>query len=250
MKAASSVDYRALARQRLPPFLFEYIDGGSYAEVTLKRNVADLERIELRQRVLRNVANVDLTTTLFGQSLAMPLALGPIGLGGLCARRGETQAVRAAEAASVPFCLSTVSACPIDEVASAASRPFWFQLYMIRDRGFMGELLQKARAAQCSALVFTVDMPLPGARYRDLRSGLAGAPGLAGQLRRFGQAMRRPHWAWNVACEAGRTTWVTWRRCWAIAPASRISSAGCAAISMPPSPGRTSTGCAPTGRGR
>jgi len=198
MKAASSVDYRALARQRLPPFLFEYIDGGSYAEVTLKRNVADLERIELRQRVLRNVANVDLTTTLFGQSLAMPLALGPIGLGGLCARRGETQAVRAAEAASVPFCLSTVSACPIDEVASAASRPFWFQLYMIRDRGFMGELLQKARAAQCSALVFTVDMPLPGARYRDLRSGLAGAPGLAGQLRRFGQAMRRPHWAWNV----------------------------------------------------
>ena len=198
MKAASSVDYRALARQRLPHFLFEYIDGGSYAEVTLKRNVADLERIELRQRVLRNVANVDLTTTLFGQSLAMPLALGPIGLGGLCARRGETQAVRAAEAASVPFCLSTVSACPIDEVASAASRPFWFQLYMIRDRGFMGELLQKARAAQCSALVFTVDMPLPGARYRDLRSGLAGAPGLAGQLRRFGQAMRRPHWAWNV----------------------------------------------------
>lgn len=198
MKAASAVDYRELARRRLPPFLFEYIDGGSYAEVTLKRNVADLERIELRQRVLRNVSQIDTSTTLFGQKLAMPLALAPIGLGGLCARRGETQAVRAAEAASVPFCLSTVSACPIDEVAAAATRPFWFQLYMIRDRGFMGELMAKAQAARCSALVFTVDMPVPGARYRDLRSGLAGAPGVAGQLRRIGQALRRPRWAWDV----------------------------------------------------
>jgi len=198
MKAASAVDYRELARRRLPHFLFEYIDGGSYAEVTLKRNVADLERVELRQRVLRNVSSVDLSTTLFGQSLAMPLALAPIGLGGLCARRGETQAVRAAEAASVPFCLSTVSACPIDEVARAATKPFWFQLYMIRDRGFMRELLEKARAARCSALVFTVDMPMPGARYRDVRSGLAGAAGFAGQLRRFGLALRRPGWAWDV----------------------------------------------------
>jgi L-lactate dehydrogenase (cytochrome) len=198
MKAASAVDYRELARRRLPHFLFEYIDGGSYAEVTLKRNVADLERVELRQRVLRNVSSVDLSTTLFGQAQAMPLALAPIGLGGLCARRGETQAVRAAEAASVPFCLSTVSACPIDEVARAASRPFWFQLYMIRDRGFMRDLLEKARAARCSALVFTVDMPMPGARYRDVRSGLAGASGFTGQLRRFSQALRRPGWAWDV----------------------------------------------------
>lgn len=198
MKAASAVDYRELARRRLPHFLFEYIDGGSYAEVTLKRNVTDLERVELRQRVLRNVSSVDLSTTLFGQSLAMPLALAPIGLGGLCARRGETQAVRAAEAASVPFCLSTVSACPIDEVARAATKPFWFQLYMIRDRGFMRDLLEKARAARCSALVFTVDMPMPGARYRDVRSGLAGAAGLSGQLRRLGQALRRPGWAWDV----------------------------------------------------
>jgi L-lactate dehydrogenase (cytochrome) len=198
MKAAAAVDYRELARRRLPHFLFEYIDGGSYAEVTLKRNVADLERVELRQRVLRNVSSVDLSTTLFGQAQAMPLALAPIGLGGLCARRGETQAVRAAEAASVPFCLSTVSACPIDEVARAATRPFWFQLYMIRDRGFMRDLLEKARAARCSALVFTVDMPMPGARYRDVRSGLAGAAGFTGQLRRFGQALRRPGWAWDV----------------------------------------------------
>ena len=198
MKAASAVDYRELARGRLPPFLFEYIDGGSYAEVTLRRNVTELERIELRQRVLRNVSKIDTSTTLFGQFMAMPLALGPIGLGGLCARRGETQAVRAANEASVPFCLSTVSACPIDEVARVATQPFWFQLYMIRDRGFMGELLAKAKAARCSALVFTVDMPVPGARYRDLRSGLAGAPGFTGQLRRLGQALRRPSWAWDV----------------------------------------------------
>jgi L-lactate dehydrogenase (cytochrome) len=198
MKAASAGDYRELARRRLPPFLFEYLDGGSYAEVTLRRNVADLERIELRQRVMRDVSALDLSTTLFGQSLAMPLALGPIGLGGLCARRGETQAVRAAESAAVPFCLSTVSACSIDEVAQAATRPFWFQLYMIRDRAFMGDQLAKAKAAKCSALVFTLDMPVPGARYRDIRSGLAGAPGPGGQLRRMGQALRRPRWAWDV----------------------------------------------------
>jgi L-lactate dehydrogenase (cytochrome) len=135
---------------------------------------------------------------LFGQQQALPVALGPIGLAGLSARRGETQAVRAAEAAGVPFCLSTVSACPLDEVARAATRPFWFQLYMIRDRGFMRELLVRARELGCSALVFTVDMPVPGSRYRDYRSGLAGAPGLAGAMRRFWQAARRPAWAWDV----------------------------------------------------
>ena len=198
MKAASALDYRELARRRLPRFLFEYIDGGSYAEVTLRRNVEDLERIALRQRVLRNVADLDLSTELFGQSLAMPVALAPIGLAGMNARRGEVQALRAAEGAQVPFCLSTVSVCPLDEVARAASRPFWFQLYMIRDRGFMRELLAKARELGCSTLVFTVDMPAPGSRYRDYRSGLAGAPGAGGALRRLWQAARRTAWAWDV----------------------------------------------------
>jgi L-lactate dehydrogenase (cytochrome) len=112
--------------------------------------------------------------------------------------RGEVQAVRAAQEAGVPFILSTVSACPLDEVAAATTRPFWFQLYMIRDRAFMRDLLARARAAACSALVFTVDMPVPGSRYRDYRSGLAGAPGLAGSLRRFVQALARPRWAWDV----------------------------------------------------
>jgi L-lactate dehydrogenase (cytochrome) len=197
-KAASALDYRELARRRLPRFLFEYIDGGSYGEVTLRRNVADLESVALRQRVLRDVSQLDLTTRLFGQDMRLPIALAPIGLAGMNARRGETQAVRAAAAAGIPFCLSTVSACPIDEVAKASPKPFWFQLYMIRDRGFMVDLLAQAKEAGCNLLMFTVDMPLPGSRYRDFRSGLAGAPGLRGSVRRTWQAMCRPGWAYDV----------------------------------------------------
>jgi L-lactate dehydrogenase (cytochrome) len=198
VKPISIGDYRELARRRLPRFLFDYIDGGSYAEVTLRRNISELEGVMLRQRVLCDVSNPDLSTTLFGQSLSLPVVLAPIGLAGLTARRGEVQAVRAAQEAGVPFILSTVSACPLDEVAAATTRPFWFQLYMIRDRAFMRDLLARVRAAACSALVFTVDMPVPGSRYRDYRSGLAGAPGLAGSLRRFVQALARPRWAWDV----------------------------------------------------
>jgi len=196
--AASISDFRELARRRLPHFLFEYIDGGSYAEATLARNVADLARLALRQRVLRDVSQIDLSTELFGQRLSMPVALAPIGLAGLSARRGEVQAARAAKAHGVPFCLSTVSACPIAEVAAGSGSPFWFQLYMIRDRGFMAALLAAAREAGCSTLVFTVDMPVPGTRYRDIRSGLAGAPGIAGDVRRLAQALAHPRWAWGV----------------------------------------------------
>src|SRR5213082_1186038 len=127
-KAASISDYRALARARLPHFLFEYLDGGSYDEVTLRRNVEDLQRVALRQRVLRDVSAIDLATELFGQPWAMPVGLGPVGLSGLYARRGEVQAAKAALAAGVPFTLSTLSACSIGEVAKAA--PLWFQLYI------------------------------------------------------------------------------------------------------------------------
>jgi len=196
--AASAIDYRELARRRLPPFLFEYIDGGSYAEVTAARNLTDLKAVELRQRVLRDVSEIVLTTQLLGQQLAMPVALAPIGLAGMNARRGEVQAARAAEKAGVPFCLSTVSACPLDEVAEAVTKPFWFQLYMIRDRAFMRDLLSRAKSLGCSTLVFTVDMPVPGSRYRDYRSGLAGAPGLWGKLRRICQGATHPGWAWDV----------------------------------------------------
>lgn len=198
MKASSSLDFRELARRRLPNFLFEYLDGGSYGEVTLRRNIADLEAVTLRQRVLRDVSTIDTSTHLFGQQLAMPVALAPIGLAGMNVRRGECQAVRAAERAGIPFTLSTVSVCPIEEVAAAARKPFWFQLYMIRDRDFMKDLLGEAWAIGCSTLIFTVDMPVPGSRYRDYRSGLAGAPGFKGDVRRVWQAMLRPRWAWDV----------------------------------------------------
>lgn len=203
MIAASVADYRELARRRLPHFLFEYIDGGSYAEQTLARNVADLAALALKQRVLRDVSDIDLSTTLFGAKQALPVALAPVGLAGLAARRGEVQAARAAEAAGVPFTLSTVGACSLGEVASHVRTPFWFQLYMIRDRGFMSDLLAQAQDAKCPTLVFTVDLPLPGARYRDVRSGLAGAPGFAGQMRRLAQAMARPAWAWDVGVCGG-----------------------------------------------
>ncbi len=198
MIAASALDYRELARRRLPAFLFEYLDGGAFAEVTLGRNLTDLATVALRQRVLRNVANIDVSSELFGQRVALPLALAPIGLAGLMARRGEVQAARAAEDAGVPFTLSTVAACAIEEVQRGTTRPFWFQLYMIRDRGFMRDLMARAVAAGCSTLVFTVDMPVPGTRYRDYHSGLAGAAGPMGKLRRGWQGACHPRWAVDV----------------------------------------------------
>ena len=198
MIIANIADFREAARRRLPRFLFEYMDGGSYAEVTLGRNISDLCNVALRQRVLRDVSTIDLSTELFGTRQALPVALAPVGLAGLNARRGECQAVRAANKAGVPFTLSTVSACPLAEVSAAASQPFWFQLYMIRDRAFMRDLMRQAVEAGCSTLIFTVDMPVPGSRYRDYRTGLAGAPGMKGAVWRAGQAAMRPGWAWDV----------------------------------------------------
>ena len=198
MIVASVTDYREAARRRLPGFLFDYIDGGSFDEVTLRRNMADLARISLRQRVMRDVSGLDLSSTLFGQRMALPLALGPVGFAGLFARRGECQAVRAAEAAGVPFTLSTVGACPIGEVARAASQPFWFQLYMLKDRGFVRDMLARAGEARCSALLFTVDLPFPGRRRRDYRSGMLGPGSTGASLARMLSIASRPHWAWNV----------------------------------------------------
>jgi L-lactate dehydrogenase (cytochrome) len=195
MTIASAADFREAARRRLPRFLFDYIDGGAYAELTLRRNVEDLEAIALRQRVLVDVDRIDLGTRLFGRDIAMPIALAPIGLAGMYARRGEAQAARAAAAGGVPACLSSVSVCGIEEFAAASSAPGWFQLYMIRDRGYMIELLARAKASGCGALLFTVDLPTPGARYRDVRSGLAGPH--AG-LKRAWQTLTHPRWAWDV----------------------------------------------------
>jgi len=195
MIISASSDYRTAAQRRLPPFLFHYIDGGAYAEHTLRRNEADLAAIALRQRVLRDMGELSLETELFGQPLAMPVALAPVGLTGMYARRGELQAARAADSRGIPFTLSTVSVCAIEEVAPALQQPMWFQLYVLRDRGFMRNALERAQAAGVSTLVFTVDMPVPGARYRDAHSGMSG-PRAA--LRRFGQALTHPRWAWDV----------------------------------------------------
>lgn len=195
MIISASTDYRAAAQRRLPPFLFHYIDGGAYAEHTLRHNVSDLAEIALRQRVLRNMSELNLETQLFGETLAMPVALAPIGLCGMFARRGEVQAAKAADAKGIPFTLSTVSVCPIEEVAPAISRPMWFQLYVLKDRGFMKNALERARAAGVKTLIFTVDMPVPGARYRDAHSGMSGANG---PMRRMWQAVTHPAWAWDV----------------------------------------------------
>ncbi|MDR7117790.1 FMN-dependent L-lactate dehydrogenase LldD [Caulobacter sp. BE254] len=195
MIVSSTTDFREAARRKLPRFLFDYIDGGAYAERTLARNVSDLADLSLRQRVLKDVSQVDLSTTLFGHYQALPVALAPVGLTGMYARRGECQAAKAAAAKGVPFCLSTVSVCDLAEVSKASPAPIWFQLYVLRDRAFMRDLLAKAADAGATALVFTVDMPVPGARYRDAHSGMSGPNAAA---RRLMQAVFKPSWAWDV----------------------------------------------------
>ncbi|QFU31363.1 FMN-dependent L-lactate dehydrogenase LldD [Brevundimonas sp. Bb-A] len=195
MIISSPSDYREAARRKLPPFLFHYIDGGAYAEHTLRRNVEDWRDVALRQRVLQDMSSLSLETPLFDETLRLPIVLAPVGLTGMYARRGEVQAARAAASRGVPFTLSTVSVCPIEEVAPAIDRPMWFQLYVLRDRGFMKNALERAKAAGVKTLVFTVDMPTPGARYRDAHSGMSGPNA---EMRRMIQAMTHPAWAWDV----------------------------------------------------
>ena len=196
---ATFADYRELARRRLPRQLFDFIDGGSYQEVTLRDNAGDLDRLRIRQQVLRDVSHLDLSTTVLGEQWSMPVAFAPVGLAGLMRRRGEVQAARAAEAAGVPFSLSTVGLCSIEEVAQASRTPFWFQLYMMRDRGFIAEVIARARQARCSALMLTVDLAYTGARYRDVRSGLAGGLGFSGKLAVALDRVRRVAWVRDVA---------------------------------------------------
>ena len=195
MIISSATDFRQAARRRLPPFLFHYLDGGAGAEQTLRSNVDDLQAIRLRQRVLRGSEQLDLNVQWFGESYSLPIALAPVGLTGMYARRGEVQAVRAACHRNIPFIQSTVSVCPLAEVAAQAAHPIWFQLYVLKDRGFMRDVMRRAWDLGSRTLVFTVDMPVPGARYRDAHSGMSGpnAP-----LRRMLQAVLHPRWAWDV----------------------------------------------------
>lgn len=197
MRAASVSDLREMARRRLPNIFFEYIDGGSYAEVTLGRNVADMEAIALRQRVMRDMAKLDTSVETLGQHFKMPVGLAPVGMAGMYAHRGEVQASRAASAAGVPFCLSTVGVCSIEEVAASGTAP-WFQLYMLKDRGYMRELVARAKSVGSPVLVFTVDLPIPGARYRDVRSGFTGATPLQAAWTQLKDGVTHPAWTWDL----------------------------------------------------
>lgn len=201
---ASVADFRRVAEKRLPRFLFDYIDGGAGAEVTLRRNTADWEAVQLNQKVLVDASRMDTSVELFGQKLAMPLVLAPVGMGGMTARRGEVQAKRAADKAGIPFCLSTVGICPMEEVSRVSPTPFWFQLYMLKDRGVVQDILNRAAAHGVDTLVFTIDLAVLGTRYRDIRNGMAGGLGPWGRLRSgVIDYMLHPRWALDVGLRGG-----------------------------------------------
>jgi L-lactate dehydrogenase (cytochrome) len=196
-RAASIADYREAARRRLPNMFFEYIDGGAYDEVTLRRNLEDLGALSLRQRVMRDMSALDMSVRSLGQRFSMPVGLSAVGVAGMYARRGEVQAARAALGAGVPFSLSTVGICSVEEVTREVAPP-WFQLYVLKDRGYMRELLRRASAAGCPVLVLTVDLPVPGARYRDIRSGFRGLTGISAAVNRLTDGIMHPRWLWDV----------------------------------------------------
>lgn len=196
---ASVMDYRDLARRKLPRQLFDYIDGGAYAESTMRANVGDLREIHLRQRILRDVSDIDLSAEVLGESLSLPVILGPVGLAGMFSRRGEVAAARAAEQEGIRFCESTVSICSIEEVEAATGVPFWFQLYVMRDRGYAEALMGRARNAGCSTLVLTVDLAVVGARYRDTRNGMMDTISGAKKLVRAWDILSHLGWVRDVA---------------------------------------------------
>ncbi len=195
---ATASDYRELARKRLPRHLFDYLDGAAYDEFTAADNQHALRRIRLRQRVMRDVSRINVSTRVLGQELALPLILAPLGIAGVMARRAEVQAARAAAAAGVPFCESTVSICSIEEVRAATTAPFWYQLYVMRDRGYAKDLMARAQAAGCPVLVLTVDLAVMGARYRDIRNGMAGGLSLSGKMAKAWDLLSHPQWLLDV----------------------------------------------------
>lgn len=189
-------DYRRRARRRLPRFLFDYLDGAANDEVTAAANESDFGHYQLLQRVLRDVDGATTASTLAGQEVKMPLALAPVGMAGMYARRGETQGARAAQRAGIPFSLSTLGICTVEDVAATGKAP-WFQLYMLRDRTIVEKLLARAAAAGCDTLLFTVDLPVTGMRLRDYRNGMLGG-GIPGKLSYLAQLATSPGWAMDV----------------------------------------------------
>lgn len=189
-------DLRELARRRVPRAFFEYADRGAYDEWTLRENRTALERIRLRQRVMIDVDQRSLATEVLGQPLSMPLAIAPTGLTGLQHGAGEILGARAAARAGIPFCLSTMSICSIEQVRAATDAPFWFQVYVMRDRGFARELIDRARAAECSALMLTADLTVQGQRHRELKNGLSVPPKIT--LRNLLDMASKPRWAWSM----------------------------------------------------
>jgi L-lactate dehydrogenase (cytochrome) len=193
----SVADYRIRAKRRLPRFLFDYLEGGANDEVTAAANESDFRRFWLKQYVMRDVEGITTRATLAGREFGMPVALAPVGMAGMYRRRGEVQGARAAQRAGVPFTLSTVGICSPEEVAEATVAPFWFQLYMLRDRDLIARLLERAAAAGCDTLLFTVDLPVAGLRLRDFRNGMLGG-GLPGKLSQLAQLATSPLWAIDV----------------------------------------------------
>src|SRR5512139_2990611 len=189
-------DLRQLARRKVPKAIFEYIDHGSYDQLSLAANRNDINAIRFRQRVLIDAETRDLKTKMLGEDVSMPVAIAPTGLTGLVHGDGEMLAARAAEAAGIKFCLSTMSICSIEDVRSVLNKPFWFQLYMFRDRGFSQSVIERARAANCSALFVTVDLPMRGQRHADIKNGLTVPPRLT--VRNAFDIATKPAWLIKV----------------------------------------------------
>lgn len=199
----SIADLRELARRRVPRAIFEYADRGAYDEVTIARNRRDLQALELRQRVMVDLSALSLGTTLLGEPATIPLAIAPTGLTGLFHGDGEIHGARAAQQFGIPFCLSTMSICSIEDVREGTGKPFWFQVYLMRDRGFNEQLVDRAKAAGCSALMLTVDLPIMGLRRRDPKNGLSIPPRLT--LRNALDIASKPQWALRVLCGKRRS---------------------------------------------
>ena len=186
-------DLRVLYEKRVPRMFYDYAESGSWTESTFRDNVEAFAKIKLRQQVLVNIANRSLASTMAGQAVTMPVALAPTGLTGMQHADGEILAARAAEKFGVPFCLSTMSICSIEDVAEHVTQPFWFQLYVMRDRDYIARLIQRAKAAQCSALVLTLDLQIMGQRHKDIKNGLSTPPKMT--LRNIANMVTKPRWA-------------------------------------------------------